>query len=87
MPSLKGLSYVEPTTFMRNRIGMRRPVNDARCAERDHALRQLATVERIRVETGRIKTFTLRLSEWKQFMPGQHDRDSVGIGGQLEGVP
>ncbi len=51
---------------------MHRPVNEARCAERDSALWQLATVERIRVEAGRIKTFTLRLPEWKKFMPGQH---------------
>jgi ferredoxin-NADP reductase len=57
---------------MRNRIGMHRPVNGTNCAERDSALWQLATVERIRVETERIKTFTLRLSEWKTFMPGQH---------------
>ncbi len=72
MPSSKGLSYVEPTTFMRNRIGIDRLVNDASCTGRDSALWQLATVERIRIETGRIKTFTLRLSEWKKFMPGQH---------------
>ena len=51
---------------------MDRPVNGTNCAERDSALWQLATVERIRVETERIKTFTLRLSEWKTFMPGQH---------------
>ncbi len=72
MPSLKGLSYVDLTTFMRNHIGMDKPMNEAGWAEGDGAVWQLATVERIRVETERIKTFTLRLSEWKKFMPGQH---------------
>ncbi|MFQ5995963.1 MAG: FAD-binding oxidoreductase [Acidiferrobacterales bacterium] len=57
---------------MKNRTDMYRPVNSARCTEHDSALWQGATVERIRVETEGIKTFTLRLREWKKFMPGQH---------------
>ncbi len=33
---------------------------------------QVATVARIVKETYRVKTFTLRLPEWKPFRPGQH---------------
>ena len=33
---------------------------------------QTGIVERIRVETYRIKTFTLSLSDWRPFLPGQH---------------
>ncbi len=33
---------------------------------------QIGTVEEVRVETYRVKTFTLRLPEWRPFKPGQH---------------
>ena len=33
---------------------------------------QTGTVERIKVETYRIKTFTLSLPDWQPFLPGQH---------------
>ena len=33
---------------------------------------QLATVAHIVIETYRVKTFTLRLSEWMSYRPGQH---------------
>ena len=33
---------------------------------------QSGTVERVIVETYRVKTFTIRLPDWRLFMPGQH---------------
>ena len=33
---------------------------------------QWGTVERITAETYRVKTFTLRLAQWRPFLPGQH---------------
>ena len=33
---------------------------------------QVATVEAVRVDTPRVKSFTLSLPDWRQFRPGQH---------------
>ena len=33
---------------------------------------QTGVIERVVVENHRVKTFTLRLPEWKPFRPGQH---------------